>query len=641
VLHHALLGVAMLALVAAAIRVASPLAPDGLPRVLAAAPLAVAAAVGEALVLGLAGLGGSPAALTLAAVLTWLTVRALVRAPALAPAGELRTWWLSRPVGARVMVGALAGAAAAWAFWELRHPVFGIDSEFYHLPEIVIWVQGGHTGAIETVMPGLPVGNYPLTNEVTVAWGMGISHSFIPFMLWPWATLGLTAAAAWSGLRAIRVPPLVSALAALALCSSPWLLAWRSNGTMTDPAALAWLVCAASLVAHARRRPSLFLPAVLAAGLAVGVKTTTVPLAIVVVGLGWFACRGELRSRRLPLVIALLAALAVGGVWYVRNLLAHGSPFWPVVAAPWGDPVPHFIDLAKTRFLDRPAATIDHVGGLYGHRFAGALLLLGGALLAPLVARSRSVLAAAVITAAGLGLWMASPVTGTPRAPGLDQVTFSTTRYLLPVLAAATVTLALAGAARTRSSWVAGVTLAAAGAVNVAQALTIGTPTVPAPLTPLAGAVAGALVSLAVTRLPRLRYARAVLAVGAVGLGALLALPARHFVARYSATTSLGSSSLTAHLTADASYRAGASPVTSSPVFVAALAGDGLRHRLEGLVSDRTCAGVRRKIRRGWVVVYRKPIFDASVPLDARRCLPGVPPAFEDRNFTLFRPAVR
>lgn len=49
----------MAALAAAGLRAASPLAPGGLARVLAAAPLAVGAAVTEALVLGLGGLGAA------------------------------------------------------------------------------------------------------------------------------------------------------------------------------------------------------------------------------------------------------------------------------------------------------------------------------------------------------------------------------------------------------------------------------------------------------------------------------------------------------------------------------------------------------------------------------------------------------
>jgi hypothetical protein len=58
-LLHALLGLSVVALSGAALRLASLTGARGLDRVLAAAPLAAAAAVLEALLLGLAGLGAS------------------------------------------------------------------------------------------------------------------------------------------------------------------------------------------------------------------------------------------------------------------------------------------------------------------------------------------------------------------------------------------------------------------------------------------------------------------------------------------------------------------------------------------------------------------------------------------------------
>lgn len=269
VLHHALLGLSAAALAASGLRVSSLLVSTGLARSLAAAPLAVALAVAETLALGLAGLGGSSAALSAAALLTWLAVRAVTPAPMLSATSELWGWWRDRSAVERSLLGALGGGALIWAVWQLRHPQIGFDSQFYHLPEIVLWVQGGHPGAVENVVPGLPVGNYPLTDEVTVAWATGIARSFVPFMLWPWLTLVLTACAGWAGLRALRVPPLARGLAVAALCTSPWLLAWQSHGSMTDPAALGWLVCGGALFALARERPGLLAPALLAVGLSV------------------------------------------------------------------------------------------------------------------------------------------------------------------------------------------------------------------------------------------------------------------------------------------------------------------------------------------------------------------------------------
>ena len=33
------------------------------------------------------------------------------------------------------------------------------------------------------------------------------------------------------------------------------------------------------------------------------------------------------------LVVAVLAAFVVGGIWYLRNFVDHGSPLWPFVLA--------------------------------------------------------------------------------------------------------------------------------------------------------------------------------------------------------------------------------------------------------------------------------------------------------------------
>src|SRR3954447_19842557 len=239
VLHHALLAVSVAALAAAGVRAATPLAPTGLARVLVAAVFATAAAVAEAILLGLLALGGSPVALAVAAVGTWLIARALLPRPATSPAGEVVAWWRGRSAVERAAAGGLAGAAVAWIAWQFLHPALGYDTVHYHVPEMVLWVQQGTPGSAELVLPGLPVGNYPLTTEVTVAWAMGLAHSYVPIVLWPWVTLALTVAGGWVGLRALAVPRAAAAAAVAALCSVPWLLGWQSNGSITDPPALA------------------------------------------------------------------------------------------------------------------------------------------------------------------------------------------------------------------------------------------------------------------------------------------------------------------------------------------------------------------------------------------------------------------
>src|SRR2546423_618809 len=98
-LHHALLGASVVALAAAGLRLASPLAERGLARGIAAAVFATAAAVAEAILLGLVSLGGSTAALTVAAFATGAAAFAYLPRPVVPVGSEVLGWW--RGGGAR------------------------------------------------------------------------------------------------------------------------------------------------------------------------------------------------------------------------------------------------------------------------------------------------------------------------------------------------------------------------------------------------------------------------------------------------------------------------------------------------------------------------------------------------------------
>ena len=638
-LHHALLGLSVAALAGAGIRAASPLAASGLPRAIVATTFAAAAAVAEALGLGLLGISDSWLALAGGAIAVWAAARALLPEPAVRVSDELVAWWSALGVAERALVGALTGAAGVWSAWQLRNPAIGFDSIHYHLPEIVAWLDKGNTGAVENFISALPTGNYPLTAEVTTAWAMGISRSFVPFALWPWVAIALIAASGWAGLRALGVPRLPAGLALGALCTNPWLLAWQSNGSMTDPPALAWLVTCAALCALARDRPVLLGPALLAAGLSVGTKTTAAPLALVVLVLGLWPHRRRLAELRVPIAAGIAAALAVGGVWYLRNLIQHGSPFWPIVSTPWGDPVPRAVELVQTSFLDRPRVTLDRIGDAYLDRFGGGLALLAGGLVAPLLAWRRRVLAAAAATGAALLVWANAPVTGIPTTPGLEETIFSTTRYLLPAVAAGALSLALAAAALRRAAPVVAVVLAGTIVLNLVQTFDLGFPIVPKAVTPLAGAVAGAIVAVAAGAVPRpsLRVLRRLAVPAVVMVAALLAIPASDYVERHGAVTKLLTSPTVHWLATQPDYRDGDQRVAISPAPIGPLAGSDLAHGVDVFHQGDPCAEIAARARTQWLVVYGGPL-GGEVPADVRGCLGGRRPAFDNRLFAVYRP---
>ncbi|MEA2355868.1 MAG: hypothetical protein QOD61_1997, partial [Solirubrobacteraceae bacterium] len=437
--HSVLFLAAVLALGAGASRVAAPAAPRGLERALAAAVLAAAAAVLESLGLGLVGLGTDPVALALAAGLAWAAARRWAPAP---PGSGLARQGLdflaaaSPPV--RAALGALGGLLAGLVSFDLQHPFVGLDGMAYHLPEIVSWVHTGHPGAVVTSIPGVPTGAYPLTNEVLLGWGMSLTRSFTPVALWSAATVGLLLAAGWLGLRRLEVPRPVAALALAAVLVAPD-LAFELNTPMNDAITLAWLVaCAALTLAAVPDRPGLYAVAVLAGALSVGTKTTAAPLVALVLVLGALRIRAW---AGWALIAAGLAGLVVGGTWYLRNLVVHGSPFWPLVPGPFGDPVPASLVPADVRFIARPLATLDGRLDAYARIVAGNLLLLAGGISAAALARTRRVAAASAVTALSLLLWTDAPFTGLGRDPAGD-LSLATTRYLLPGVACGALALA-------------------------------------------------------------------------------------------------------------------------------------------------------------------------------------------------------
>ena len=160
----------------------------------------------------------------------------------------------------------------------------------------------------------------------------------------------LLATAGWMGLRSLRVEGRIAGLGVAAICLTPVLSHWQMNGVYTDLPSMAWLVSAAALSAASVERPALLAPAIVAAGLSVGTKTTTLPLAGLALAAGLYVNRSHLRGLVRPLTIATATALAVGGYWYLRNLVDHGSPFWPLL---WGETVPFRTQGVDDSFLER------------------------------------------------------------------------------------------------------------------------------------------------------------------------------------------------------------------------------------------------------------------------------------------------
>jgi hypothetical protein len=664
VAHHVLFGLAVAALLGTGFRLASVATPTGLERVLAAVVYAAALAVFEAIVLGRFGVGARSLPLGVVAGLTWVTAMLMLPAPEVSATSELRGAWRRTGTWARVGLGVTGGVGLAFAVWLLRHPSIGLDSNLYHYLEVSRWLHDGGIGGFERLDYGVSYSSYPLTNEVQLAWGSGIARSFVPLALWMPFTLALAGAATWRGLRNLEVGLAPTILAVAALVTLP--LAVRElNEPSNDLPALAWLACTGALCTAARRRPGLLAPAIVAAGLALGSKTSTLVPLIVCLGVTLWMLRARLRELLAPLGAALLAALAVGGLWFVRDAVLYGSPFWPHVSVPWGEPRPRFFQLVGERFIARPAATLAGRVDVYVGRAAGGLLLIVAGLLAPLAAtrlagvrvtraQRRALLGAAAVVALAVLAWASAPVTGLPRAPGLQRPGFlaeSGLRYALPALLTAIVAVALAARSGGRAATGVTVVLALAVAWNVVELVQLGPPYTPSLLVIAAGAafglaVLGAATVVAHALRPVTRSRRVSGAVVGAGLaavaGGVLAIAATGYVdrsSRLAESTSLGRGVVSWFVTRP-NFAHGHRPIAfASRAPIAALAGDRFNHVLTVVPPYESCERVRARAQAGWVVVTDPAYgygFLSVDPYSTARCFAGRPARYDDGTFRVY-----
>ena len=628
-----------MALVGAGIRLASLAAPSGLERLLAAAPIAAALAVCQAVLLGLVGLGTEPLVLAAAACLTWLASRRL-GAPDPGVPREAWAWWGEATPAARIAIGAGAGVITGWAAWNLYRPDVGIDGLYYHLPEVVAWVQNGRPGSHVPIHPWFHVGSYPIGHEVLLAWAMGISRSLVPQGLIGVALLPVLALGGWVALRNLGVAEPVRWLAIAAMVTVPFLTA-QVDGPANEVPAMAWLVCAAGLGAAARDRPVLLWPMVIAAGLAVGAKTTVLPLTVVLVAFALWRSRDRLRSLAWPLMGAALVAGIVGVSWYLRTLIEHGSPFWPYAATPWGDPVPPLVDSYRSLFSS-PRATLEGNVGQYVTVMAGGWLTLGAAILSPLWAPRREVVAGSSLVAASLLLWSLAPTTGVSVFPELSA-SVSGTRFLFPVVALAAFTLALSARGHDARGRVGAVALAASTAWSLGQILTGEFPAAFSGLWLVGGALAGGLLAglAAPGALPRLpssrRLGAGLTAVAALVTAAGLAVAANGYSARYAFHTANFDGPLV-RLFQEAEIAEDDRPISMTPEIFGMLTGDDLDRRVELVALDEPCGSVAARRERGWVIIREDRLYRSRLGYTVGDCLADVPPTAMVGSYRVYSP---
>jgi hypothetical protein len=370
-------------------------------------------------------------------------------------------------------VVALAVAAAAILKFgaevklKLGTGMTGFDTTWYHGPFAAGFFQTGDTWELHRIAPQFLTWFYPANSELFHAIGMG---AFDRDLLSPLLNLGWFAGcllACWCLGRGRGVAPWSLALGAVALSVPAF--SDQAGEARNDVVGLFFLLAASAVVLAARpsggatggpaldgrRWTGAVLLAGLAAGLAAGTKLNFLPpAAVLVVGVGAISPPGR-RTRNLG--ASLLAALAGGAYWYVRNLVHTGNPLpwydWlglPTPDQPLGGRQAHSV----LGYLTDGSVWSDwFLPGLHDGLWAVWPALLGVAALGLLLNLGRSAgPAARVVAIAGLATalaWLVAP-TSASGPEGVPRGFESGLRYLVPALVLGLATLPIAPTLRDR-----------------------------------------------------------------------------------------------------------------------------------------------------------------------------------------------
>ena len=225
--------------------------------------------------------------------------------------------------GAAIVVGLVVTPWIGRTLTALRTGVLGLDSLDYHLPFAARFAQEGRVAALHFTVPGLETAFHPANSELIHAVGMVAFRTdwLSPVMNLAWVSIALLAA--WCvGLA--RHVSLATLAAAGVVLSCPLFVAFDGGRATNDIAGCAWFLAAVAVLLNGREERRATGLAAIAAGLALGDKLTlVVPVIALTLGVIAAASSGQrVATARVWLPWLLLS----GGFWYVRNLIAVGSP---------------------------------------------------------------------------------------------------------------------------------------------------------------------------------------------------------------------------------------------------------------------------------------------------------------------------
>lgn len=240
------------------------------------------------------------------------------------------------------ILATVLGVALAWKLAQaLRLPTLDYDGMSYHLVTVDVWLQ---SGAIGRVPQRIFSDGYPANGELITLWLMAFTRSDVLANLTAFLAVPLAMAATAGLARTLGATRDHAVLAGLVIGGTPAVLA-LSASTYVDIWAMADVAAAAFFGALALRSGRAAEISVVLAGIAMGLAVGTklsmaIPMATiaaVLVARGGGAATWRARARAGARIAALIAvpALALGGYWYLKNLLIFGNPFWPFDLGPF------------------------------------------------------------------------------------------------------------------------------------------------------------------------------------------------------------------------------------------------------------------------------------------------------------------
>ncbi len=224
---------------------------------------------------------------------------------------------------------ATVGVAVVVAEWctrllpALDHGMTGADTVWYHLPQAASFVQNASIAHVQFFETGAGTAFYPATSGLFHALGMLWFGNDFPSVFMNVGWLGMALLAAWCLGRPYGRGP-VCVLGLCLLLATPIMVETQPGGAYNDLMGLTLLLAAAALLVNGGPTGVPGAIAALAAAPALGTKLTmAVPLVALAVGAVAITPAGR-RAR--TAAIWLGALLALGVLWYARNLVAFGNP---------------------------------------------------------------------------------------------------------------------------------------------------------------------------------------------------------------------------------------------------------------------------------------------------------------------------